>query len=557
MDFEKELKKLKKDPPLPDLKKNLSKSIDKAFEVAFDPSYWVLTNLGISLYENQIDIFENVIDLSKKYVSIIAARASGKTFSVATGLVKLCIDHPKLVIGVFAPKAGQALRINEEIYYRILTDETREKFLDIKRTTKGTIVFLNGATIHAQSAAEESNIEGFHADLIVLEESQNISSFAVSQKLLPMIGGSKHAKVIQLGVSLYKGHFYQSFQNKQYSKIIYPWHKCDKLLESGSIIIDGKAYPKLIVDQMPYVVKQNYFPKNPDMWYDSISNMSVEDWKTQYEMEWLDDINRFLSEDDIMKLASGTHQALEVQNPGEHYYFGLDFAGGILVGEKIESDFTALCVWRKDFRGFKEKVYAMEWKGDLSKQLEEIMYLINPLNGIFKCEYGLADYGNMGAGIIDQMKKEGLKMDGVFFGARDPDSQKNYKNSMCDHFLFELQSNRIKYPYLVNPLNKRPDFSHPSFTIIKKHFDQWCVLETRKGFGVNAKIAAPEGEGVHDDGCMADVMACFAIDKMKSFGQKQTISFPKAPTVKSMYKSPSMINNFPSMFKHPRGERFK
>jgi hypothetical protein len=55
------------------LQKLLSPKIDGQFfdrmfqslDSTFDPSYWVLTELGIDLFDNQIEILDNVVDLNK------------------------------------------------------------------------------------------------------------------------------------------------------------------------------------------------------------------------------------------------------------------------------------------------------------------------------------------------------------------------------------------------------------------------------------------------------------------------------------------------------------
>jgi len=154
-------------PQIPEIDKKIYTSAEKALDLAFDPPLWALQELKVDLYDNQIEIFENVIDANVRYLTIIGARSSGKTFAVAAGLVKICLDYPGLKIGVFAPKAGQATRVTDEIYYHILrNEETRNKFFDLKRTTKSNLVFKNSSTILAQSAAEASCGEGWHFDIL-------------------------------------------------------------------------------------------------------------------------------------------------------------------------------------------------------------------------------------------------------------------------------------------------------------------------------------------------------------------------------------------------------
>lgn len=531
--------------------KQILDAASKALDTTFDPSYWVLTELGLSLYDNQIEILENVVNLNTKYLAIIGARSSGKTFSVGVGLVKLCLDNPGLEVLVFAPKAFQSTRVLDEIFTKVLNEKNREKYLDLDKTIKTKLVFKNGSYIIAQSAAVETQGEGLHGDLLVVDESQRVPSLSFSQRMVPMLASSRIAKIIQLGVPLYKGHFWSAFQNKQYTKLAYTWLDCPKLFESGTLRIDGKDYPRFMVDQMSRDLKQKFFPDHQDLWYDSVTKMSSEDFRTQYIMEWLEDINLVLTEEDQIRLSSGIHPPLFREIVGDTYYFGLDFAGGSNVGESIKTDFTALSVWRKSLDGRKEKVFAAEWKGDLSSQWEEITSLIHPKNGLFRCKGGLADYGNMGAGIVDIMKRQGIQIDGVFFGAKDQQTGKNYKNAMYDHFVFELRNDRVLYPNIFIGGPKLYDQTHPSIRTLKKGFEEWCLIERHKGLGFNDKIFAPDD--AHDDHCSADVMGLWAADRSGEGGLGWIdYKIPKGVKANSIFSGGKLIQNQPQTPGMPR-----
>lgn len=525
------------------LKKLISPQIDAdllsrmttSIDATFDPSYWVLTELGIDLFDNQIEILEKVVDLNIRYLSLIAARSSGKSFGVGTGLVKLCIENPGIQIGVFGPKAAQAIRLLDEIQNKIMHTKNREKYLDKNKLTKSFIAFLNGSTIQAQSAAEETEGEGFHYDIVVIDESQRVSSFSYGQRIAPMVSSSAIGKIIHLGVPLYKGHFWKSFQNPQFTKLIYDWRHCPKLEQGGVYVVDGVSYPKTVIEQMPRSIKQAYFPERPDLWFDSMTNMSEEDFYTQYEMRWLDNLSSVLNDEDQIRLNSGTHNLLTAGVQGEQYFFGLDFAGGKIVGDKEKSDFTALNVWRKNVANVKEKVFAIEWKGDLSNQLGDILSIIHPKTGLFKCVAGVADYGNMGGGLVDVMVQQGIPVVGLYFHSREPNSGKNYKNAMVDHFVFELRNDRVKYPAMAN-IAKAGLAAHfdPHVKLMRKHFNEWCMLEKHvKSTGINADITAPDEE--HDDGAFADIMATFAADgKILSNNLMSSYKIPGGARVNSI-----------------------
>jgi hypothetical protein len=129
-----------------------------------NPSYWSLTNLGIDLYDNQVEILDGVLDLSLPYIAILASRGSGKTYSVAIALVKLCLDNPGFRIGVFGPKAETSKRlVKEDIIGRILTPTSKVySQIDWNHTSNTFIQFKNGSTVKALSASPTATQESEH-----------------------------------------------------------------------------------------------------------------------------------------------------------------------------------------------------------------------------------------------------------------------------------------------------------------------------------------------------------------------------------------------------------
>ena len=147
----------------------LSAQISNINQAAVNPSYWSLANLGIDLYDNQVEILDGVLDLSLPYVAILASRGSGKTYSVAIGLVKLCLDNPGFRIGVFGPKAETSKRlVKEDIIGRILTPTSKVyDQIDWNRTANSFIQFKNGSTIKALSASPTATQESEHFHCIL------------------------------------------------------------------------------------------------------------------------------------------------------------------------------------------------------------------------------------------------------------------------------------------------------------------------------------------------------------------------------------------------------
>lgn len=479
---------------------DIAKEITNEARARVDPVFYTEHRLGRKLYSNQIDIVKEIVDWSCKKLLVLQARQGGKTEALACGLVQAAEknisgreDGTKII--VFANKEEQ-VNIDRDRCWA-LVNGNREKFeniLDYKQSVKSRLVFKNGSVIRFETANPLAHMEGLTADVIVLEESQRMDDFVVSNIILPM-GGARDAKIIQIGTPRSKNHFYRAFKSQEYKKVVHDWTQCPNLWQSGAVEIDGRKYSRFVLDQAPRRIWMELFPHHPELWKDG--DMDEADFRTQYMLDWILDVSTALSESEQKKLIDGSmHSLLESGTMGERYYAGIDYAQG---GGSAESDATAVCIWRVSRSGVLEKVYAHEMRGlDLPTQTEEINYLVNPRFGVFRCVQVCADYTVCGVGEVDRLRLEGVPVVGVNFTRIDPVAQKNYKNSMFDKFRSLLNRDRIKYP---KDTEKDP--------IMMMHYLQWCSLEVHKGQGVNRKLHAPPGE--HDDGVMADLLAVWAI----------------------------------------------
>ncbi|MGH7974744.1 MAG: terminase large subunit domain-containing protein [bacterium] len=500
-------------------------------ELAINPSYWSLSNLSIDLYDNQVEIIDAVCDLSITDIAILASRGSGKTYSVAIAIVKLCLDNPGFRVGIFGPKADTSKRlVKEDIIGRILSPTSKVyDQIDWTKTSNSFIQFKNGSTVKALSASPTATQESEHFHVLVLDEAHRINDFVVKEKLVPMLGSFTVGKTIKIGISLYKNNFWHSCNDNptQYKVLRKPWIQCAIYGLQGHIMYQGQEFPKRIVNLMPRSVKEKYFPlqfadDGRDLWFDSSEGYTEIEWNTQYEMIWMEDINLVLSGDQHKKLASGLFKILKEGRPEmtERYYFGLDTASGTLMQGQKDLDWTVLTILRKNGDNTKDIVAKYMWQGDVVTQMQEIRDIVHPVEGIFKCEMGLADYSNIAIGIVEIFKKEGIPVAGVSFGAKEPITNKNYKNAMVDQFVFELDSGRVQYPN-IEEIKKNKAF--------KEGYEQWGLLERhRSNTGINDKIFVDPSSG-HDDHVSADILAVWCADQEKSFTGKVSRSMKNIP----------------------------
>jgi hypothetical protein len=382
---------------------------------------------------------------------------------------------------------------------------------------------------------------------VVLDEAHKIPDFVVKEKITPMLSLSTF-KTIKIGISLYKNNFWHSCNDNgtRYKVIQKPWNLCDIYWQQGSIMYEGREYPRRIVELMPKMVKEKLFPSDPALHFDSVEGYSEIEWNTQFEMIWMEDINLVLSGDQQKKLASGLFPILTKGRPEltEKYYFGLDTASGSLMPGQKDLDWTVLSILRKNGDNTKDIVAKYMWQGDVGNQMQEIRDIVHPIDGVFKCVMGLADYSNFATGLIDIFKKEGIPMAGISFGARESVTGKNYKNAMIDQFVFELDSSRVQYPN-IETIKKQKS------KVFMEGFEQWGLLERhRSKAGINDKIFVDPSSG-HDDHVSADVLAVWCADQEKSFAGKVVRSMSEIP---SPIAGPSNLSGLGSVMPGQSGD---
>lgn len=235
--------------------------------------------------------------------------------------------------------------------------------------------------------------------------------------------------------------------------------------------------------------------------------MSVEDFKTQYMLEFVDGAGSFLTSDEVKQLTNGDFEWLEHGLIGEKYYAGIDFAGSDADG----ADFTHITVLRVAPNGQRQKVWSTEMHGvTYPDQMRFIAKCFGGPNPRFNVQGIFADYTGCGAPVIQTLQMEyGLKnLQGIIFNSSDrfSNSGMNMKNIMFAEFKNALDRDQIKYPskekFVQSADKSLIGFYH-------KMIEEWSDLEYEVRSTVNKRIEAPVGQ--HDDVCAADILANFAV----------------------------------------------
>lgn len=117
-------------------------------------------------------------------------------------------------------------------------------------------------------------------------------------------------------------------------------------------------------------------------------SMSVEDFKSQYMLQWVDGASNLLTKELFEKLKNGKFSWQMYGSINEIYYAGIDFGNG--VGDQ---DPTSISVIRYNPEtNCKEKVYGCELHEDYPQQIQHILQLFSGPRPRFSCSRIGADY---------------------------------------------------------------------------------------------------------------------------------------------------------------------
>jgi len=223
------------------MKNKVSQVVSSLYQINGEP---------LLLSPSQIEIFENIFYKKHPLNIVIAFTRFGKSLTTALAVLTRCLFYPEKW-AIIAPTEKQAKVImnyiiehlfdNEFIISKLQIEE-RESLEKLRRERSKKRITLK---VYNQNAYSEiyilsaystkedplKGLLGFGAENIVLDESALIDD-KVYVGILRMLGDSKKPFLFELGNPIKKNHFYESFNDPKYSKILIDYKKG---LEEGRI----------------------------------------------------------------------------------------------------------------------------------------------------------------------------------------------------------------------------------------------------------------------------------------------------------------------------------
>ena len=192
-----------------ELKDFMQRETLKAVEVNSSLQNWA-ASIGVKLYDYQLEILNTILNPNIRNICITAARGAGKTYIISVAVIKQCIENRNYRVLLFGPKADLSMRILEDgVKPLCLNNPSLYEEVDWEACNKKSFRFKNGSWIRCLGASDSTQVEGFHAECIVCDESHNISTQFYNLRISPMNSDSRAPKNIKIGITLYDNHFRQ------------------------------------------------------------------------------------------------------------------------------------------------------------------------------------------------------------------------------------------------------------------------------------------------------------------------------------------------------------
>lgn len=189
----------------------------------------------------QEEIFKAIYKPEIERVAVKAITQYGKSEIASMAIVAVAIERQEKIL-IIAPSIKQASIIMNKVINHLFdhsvvtgmvkySKHTIERLKEEKSKTR--ITFRNGSEIMiltaeaSTSVKEAKGLMGFGASIVLLDESALINDTMFS-KILRMVGGIEHGKLIQLGNPFESNHFGRAFKSKRYHKISIDYHQALK-----------------------------------------------------------------------------------------------------------------------------------------------------------------------------------------------------------------------------------------------------------------------------------------------------------------------------------------
>lgn len=413
-----------------------------------EPSYFVEEFIGVEPFDYQKEFLDS--DSNRKL--FVAGRRVGKSRSAAWKALWYAITHSDAEVLLTAKTQRQSMELFRQIKSEIRSSKAEEDEWGIQRETRTEVNFSNNSRIVCLPLGRDgSNIRGYGADLLIVDEAAYVPEDIFQEVLMPFLAVGENQFVMISTPRGKRGFFWKRYDEAQ------------------------RGENRYFVQQVP--TWEN--PRVPEQWVENQKkNLTPMQFKREIRGQFDENADAYFTEEEV------THEEVAVGHPvtreTDDVYLGVDLA----------------------HTGDDESVYiSVDSNGNIfdiehtkQKQLTDAMGRIRELDNYNQYNKILIDQTGLGAGVVDQVQEDlGQKVEGIKF-------TNDTKQSIYSNLKNNFQNQSLTFRF-------EPNAGREANTMKQ----QLTALEYDYTSTGKLKISHPSGG--HDDFCDALTLAVWAKDK--------------------------------------------
>ena len=442
-----------------------------------DPAGFIEIFLERELSTKQNNFIVSTFDYN--HVIAIWSRQTGKSTVIASYIIwRLLYGKGKTVqgewmpekIAILAPIKDQLDNLFDKIKRLVEKSELISSF--VVKMNSAQIVMKNGNKAKLMSASPGSQIRGYTATCIVIDESQDIQDSKYSADILPF-GATTNALIIEAGTPKTKNHFYNTIKagEKKGSviKVVRQlWFECPFL--SKEYVMGQKEHSPDALWRQGYLCE--FIEEGVLAFPSSLFEPEVKDGRKTGRWN-LCDYEYIKSVTELTKT--------KVEEIYEQKKNGAEFVAGLDLGR--QNDNTVLTIWRTDIRPIR---LAAKISFDLGTQYKDIAKIVGMFNRVYDWMEINVDYTNEKSFIENLQDQDvavpvtkDMKRGAIQFGVKNKTEMVVNVRSLLEKFQIQLpiKDERLFSQFTNQQFeiteNNKYKFYHPS----NEHDDElWSSL---------------------------------------------------------------------------------
>ena len=354
--------------------------------------------LGMDLPPGQLEIVDNIVNDYTNRIIISACTRYGKTRAVAIGTLLYIRENPECTVLLLAPTRDQTKILRNYIAEHIANNKRLQDLIDLPKGTTGErlrkeasrkrITFKGNRELQTHTAG--GHLMGFGGDLIVIDQSEDISDEKYRGAISRMLGDSPDAKLVEIINPWKRNHVWDHWISDRFRQIKINHEQAVKENRLAGDFI--KEQREELTDYEFTVLYRAEFPEEGE--------------DSMFKYSWL---------------SNATERSIGVEGEG---IYGLDVASG-------GADYNVLI---KTIQSENEVKVLNIWRWDEADTMKTVGKTTNIISKDKAAEIRVDSIG-IGKGVADRLEERGYNVQKINVGKNPTKDKDRFLNLKAQGFM--------------------------------------------------------------------------------------------------------------------------